>query len=73
MTELIILIVALGAYLLPIGMILSSKRTWGHEKNGWLIGTLIFSWVALLLYYSIVPKEGMYTEPEKKSKPRDFD
>ncbi|PCK31643.1 hypothetical protein [Pseudoalteromonas piscicida] len=46
------------AYLLPVALIAGSKRTKGHEKNGWLIGTLLFSWVALLLYFSMVPKHG---------------
>ncbi|QTL36648.1 hypothetical protein [Pseudoalteromonas viridis] len=56
--ELMLLIGALCLYLLPIGLVAGSKRTRGHEKNGWLIGTLLFSWVALILYFSMIPKGG---------------
>ncbi|MEJ6476146.1 hypothetical protein [Pseudoalteromonas piscicida] len=52
------MIAVVCAYLLPVALIAGSKRTKGHEKNGWLIGTLLFSWVALLLYFSMVPKHG---------------
>ena len=56
--ELFLMIAAVCAYLLPVALVAGSKRSKGHEKNGWLIGTLLFSWVALLLYISIVPKHG---------------
>jgi len=39
-------------------IILNSKRSQGHEKNGWLVGAIFFSWIALILYFSIVPKQG---------------
>lgn len=58
MSEIIFLIVILSAYILPVVIILNSKRSQGHEKNGWLIGAIVFSWVALILYFSIVPKRG---------------
>ncbi|MBQ4834425.1 PLDc N-terminal domain-containing protein [Pseudoalteromonas sp. MMG010] len=58
MGEIIFLIVVLSAYIFPIMIVLNSKRTQGHEKNGWLMGIIIFSWVGLILYLSIVPKQG---------------
>lgn len=65
-TELFLLIFLLCAYLLPVALIASSKRTQGHEKNGWLIGTLLFSWIALILYFSIIPKGGRSKTKRKK-------
>lgn len=66
--ELMLLVGAICAYLLPIGVIAGSRRTQKHEKNGWLIGTLFFSWLALLLYFAIIPKGGM--KPERKKRRR---
>ncbi|MBE0348077.1 hypothetical protein [Pseudoalteromonas peptidolytica] len=57
---------AVCAYLLPVTLVAGSKRTKGHEKNGWLIGILLFSWVALLLYISIVPKHGWNKNRSKR-------
>ncbi|CAH9055222.1 hypothetical protein PSECIP111951_02757 [Pseudoalteromonas holothuriae] len=68
MSELILLCFAVCAYLIPVGVIVGSKRTKGHEKNGWLIASLVFSWLTLLLYFSIVPKEGVQSEKPKKGK-----
>ncbi|GAA62277.1 hypothetical protein P20311_0045 [Pseudoalteromonas sp. BSi20311] len=58
MTEIAFLIIVLCAYIFPIMIILNSKRSHGHEKNGWLVGAIFFSWIALILYFSIVPKQG---------------
>ncbi|MCF2858833.1 hypothetical protein L1286_15210 [Pseudoalteromonas sp. SMS1] len=58
MSELMLLVFAVCLYIVPIGVVAGSKRSKGHEKNGWLIGTLFFSWIALLLYLSMIPKEG---------------
>lgn len=58
MSEVAFLIIVLCAYILPIVIILNSKRSGGHEKNGWLAGAIVFSWIALILYFSIVPKKG---------------
>ncbi|RJE76054.1 hypothetical protein BGP78_13655 [Pseudoalteromonas sp. MSK9-3] len=63
-SELMLLVGAICAYLLPIGLISGSRRTHKHEKNAWLIGTLVFSWLALLMYFSIIPKQGM--KPKRK-------
>ncbi|CAM4066869.1 hypothetical protein [Pseudoalteromonas byunsanensis] len=70
MNELILLFIAVCGYLIPLAIISGSKRTKGHEKNGWLIGTLLFSWLTLLLYFSIVPKGGVQLEKEKKPRSR---
>ncbi|CCQ12691.1 hypothetical protein PALB_36310 [Pseudoalteromonas luteoviolacea B = ATCC 29581] len=55
MDALILLVSCVSAYLTPIALIAKSKRTKGHEKNTWLLATLLFSWVALLLYVTVVP------------------
>ncbi|WP_440054453.1 hypothetical protein ACSLBF_16650 [Pseudoalteromonas sp. T1lg65] len=56
--ELFLLITLICIYLLPVALVAGSKRTKRHEKNGWLIATLVFSWLALLLYFSMIPKGG---------------
>jgi len=48
MTEVAFLIIVLCAYIFPIMIILNSKRSQGHEKNGWLVGAIFFSWIALI-------------------------
>ena len=58
MTEIAFLIIVLCAYIFPIMIILNSKRSQGHEIIGWLVGAIFFSWIALILYFSIVPKQG---------------
>ena len=58
MNEVIFLIVILSAYILPVVIVLNSKRTQGHEKTGWLIGIIFFSWLGLIMYFAIVPKHG---------------
>ncbi|MFC0120053.1 hypothetical protein [Pseudoalteromonas xiamenensis] len=55
MLVVLLLVTTICAYLIPLGVIANSKRTRGHEKNIWLMATLIFSWVALLLYVTVVP------------------
>ncbi|WP_152087608.1 hypothetical protein [Pseudoalteromonas sp. A25] len=70
MSELILLFIGVCAYLAPFAMILNSKRTKGHEKNGWLLGTLLFSWLALLLYFSMIPKEGIHPHKPRRGKRR---
>ncbi|MFC3034882.1 hypothetical protein ACFOEE_20445 [Pseudoalteromonas fenneropenaei] len=68
MYSLVLLIVAVCAYLMPIGMIIRSRRTVGHEKNLWLIAALIFSWVALLLYLTVVPKHRAAQQTKAKQR-----
>ncbi|WP_404341494.1 hypothetical protein [Pseudoalteromonas mariniglutinosa] len=58
MSEVVFLIIVLSAYILPVVIVLNSKRTQGHEKNAWLVGIIFFSWLALLMYMTIVPKHG---------------
>lgn len=58
MGEVAFLILLLSAYILPVVIVLNSKRTQGHEKNGWLIGIIFFSWLALVMYFAIIPKHG---------------
>ena len=65
MNEVVFLIVVLSAYILPVVIVLNSKRTQGHEKNGWLMGIIIFSWLGLMMYFTIVPKYG---HKKKKAK-----
>ncbi|GAA58842.1 hypothetical protein P20652_0701 [Pseudoalteromonas sp. BSi20652] len=65
MNEVVFLIVVLSAYILPVVIVLNSKRTQGHEKNGWLIGIIIFSWLGLMMYFAIVPK---HKHKKKKAK-----
>ncbi|MEM5512101.1 PLDc N-terminal domain-containing protein [Pseudoalteromonas sp. AS84] len=65
MNEVVFLIVVLSAYILPVVIILNSKRSKGHEKNGWLMGIIIFSWLGLMMYFAIVPKHG---HKKKKAK-----
>jgi hypothetical protein len=64
--ELMLLMGAICAYLIPIGVISGSRRTQRHEKNAWLIGTLFFSWLALLMYFTIIPKHGV--KPKRKKR-----
>ncbi|GAA69777.1 MULTISPECIES: PLDc N-terminal domain-containing protein [Pseudoalteromonas] len=65
MNEVVFLIVVLSAYILPVVIVLNSKRTQGHEKNGWLMGIIIFSWLGLMMYFTIVPK---HRHKKKKAK-----
>ncbi|CAM2912706.1 hypothetical protein [Pseudoalteromonas distincta] len=65
MNEVVFLIVVLSAYILPVVIVLNSKCTKGHEKNGWLMGIIIFSWLGLMMYFTIVPKHG---HKKKKAK-----
>ncbi|ATC87997.1 PLDc N-terminal domain-containing protein [Pseudoalteromonas arctica] len=65
MNEVVFLIVVLSAYILPVVIVLNSKRTQGHEKNGWLMGIIIFSLLGLMMYFTIVPKHG---HKKKKAK-----
>ena len=58
MDEVAFLILVLSAYILPVVIVLNTKRTQGHEKDGWLIGIIFFSWLALIMYFAIVPKHG---------------
>lgn len=55
MFVLVLMLLAISLYLIPLGMIAKSRRTRGHEKTMWLMATLVFSWVSLLLYYTVVP------------------
>ncbi|KKE81104.1 hypothetical protein [Pseudoalteromonas luteoviolacea] len=66
MNELLLMVGGVCLYLTPIAMVAGSKRSKGHEKNGWLIGTLLFSWVALLLYITMIPKTGRVKTRRKK-------
>ncbi|MFK3858917.1 MULTISPECIES: hypothetical protein [Pseudoalteromonas] len=68
MNEVAFLILLLSAYILPVVIVLNSKRTQGHEKNGWLIGIILFSWLALIMYFAIVPKHGHKKKTTKKKK-----
>ena len=65
MNEVVFLIVVLSAYILPVVIVLNSKRTQGHEKNGWLMGIIIFSWFGFMMYFAIVTKYG---HKKKKAK-----
>ncbi|WP_283709874.1 hypothetical protein [Pseudoalteromonas prydzensis] len=66
MGEVAFLILLLSAYILPVVIVLNSKRTQGHEKNGWLIGIIFFSWLALFMYFAIIPKHGHKKKKNKK-------
>jgi len=66
MDEVAFLILLLSAYILPVVIVLNSKRTQGHEKNGWLIGIIFFSWLALIMYFAIIPKHGHKKKKAKK-------
>lgn len=68
MSEVAFLIIVLTAYILPVVIILNSKRTQGHEKNAWLVGTLFFSWLALAMYLTIIPKHGRKKKPKHSAK-----
>jgi hypothetical protein len=67
MNEVVFLIIILSAYILPVVIVVNSTRTQGHEKNGWLLGVIIFSWLGLFMYFTIVPKHGH--NKRKKNKP----
>jgi len=67
MSEVAFLIIVLSAYILPVVIVLNSKRTQGHEKNAWLVSILFFSWLALVMYLTIVPKHGRKKKPQVKS------
>ncbi|MEI8641657.1 hypothetical protein P4S68_13330 [Pseudoalteromonas sp. Hal099] len=66
MNEVVFLIIILSAYILPVVIVVNSKRTQGHEKNGWLLGVIIFSWLGLLCILRLCP--SMVTK-KKKNKP----
>ena len=66
MNEVIFLVVILSAYILPVVIVLNSKRTQGHEKNAWLVGIIFFSWLGLAMYFAIVPKHGHKKKKAKK-------
>lgn len=66
MNEVAFLLIMLSAYILPVVVVVNSKRTKGHEKNGWLIGIIFFSWVALLMYFMVVPKNNVQLKDAKK-------
>lgn len=66
MNEVIFLIILLIAYILPVVIVLNSKRTQGHEKNAWLIGIVFFSWLGVIMYLAIVPKHGRKKRQNKK-------
>ena len=66
MDEVAFLILLLSAYILPVVIVLNSKLTQGHEKNGWLIGIIFFSWLALIMYFAIIPKHGHKKKKAKK-------
>ncbi|TGV19137.1 hypothetical protein E5N72_03240 [Pseudoalteromonas sp. MEBiC 03607] len=65
MNEVAFLIIVLSAYILPVVIVLNSKRTQGHEKNAWLIGIIFFSWLALVMYLTIIPKHGRVKKHRK--------
>ncbi|MCQ8879844.1 PLDc N-terminal domain-containing protein [Pseudoalteromonas shioyasakiensis] len=66
MDEIAFLLLILSAYILPVVLVLNSKRTQGHEKNAWLIGIIFFSWLGLVMYFAIVPKHGHKKKGLKK-------
>ena len=66
MNEVIFLIILLIAYILPVVIVLNSKRTQGHEKNTIPINQAFFSWLGLIMYLAIVPKHGRKKRQNKK-------
>lgn len=47
-------ILALCVYMAPLAIIAGSKLTRDNEKTGWLLATILLSWIALVCYYSTV-------------------
>ena len=41
-------------YMAPLAIISGSKLSRANEKTGWLLLTIVFSWIALVCYYSTV-------------------
>ncbi|WP_111978773.1 hypothetical protein [Algibacillus agarilyticus] len=54
--ELVYYLLAICFYLIPISLVINSKRTRGQEKNFWLIVTLFLTWFGWLLYISTAKK-----------------
>ncbi len=48
-------IIALIIWLLPIIIILSSKKTSGTEKLAWILAVIFISWFAWIFYLLLAP------------------
>lgn len=74
MFALVLMLLAISFYLVPLGLIAKSRRTRGHEKTIWLMTTLVFSWISLLLYYTVVPtleqRKQKQHRQQKSGRPR---
>lgn len=62
MNEVVFLIIILSAYILPVVIVVNSKRTQGHEKNGWLLGVIIFRGWGFLCILLLCPSRGIKKE-----------
>lgn len=41
-------------YMAPLAIVAGSKRCRGNEKTGWLLLTIVLSWIGLVAYFSTV-------------------
>ena len=48
-------IIALIIWLLPVIIILSSKKTSGTEKLAWILAVIFISWFAWIFYLLLAP------------------
>ncbi len=57
------LMIILFVWLLPIVIILSSSKTTGSEKLGWVLAVIFISWFAWIVYLIVAPikkRDGLY-------------
>ncbi|MFT4924361.1 MAG: hypothetical protein ACI8WB_000439 [Phenylobacterium sp.] len=55
--ELYIALFWLCLYMAPLAFVAASPRTKDNEKTGWLLATILFSWFALIAYWSTAPNK----------------
>ncbi|PRO70046.1 hypothetical protein C6Y39_04070 [Alteromonas gracilis] len=51
----IVLSLILLCWIIPITLIIKSKKTNGSEKLGWILAMLFISWVAWIFYLLFAP------------------
>lgn len=52
---LIILVVIAFVWLLPLLIVISSRKTTGGEKIAWLLAIIFISWFAFIFYLLLAP------------------
>lgn len=55
LSSLIFLVAIAFIWLLPLLMIISSRKTTGSEKLAWVLGVIFISWFAWIFYILLAP------------------